>query len=242
MSSDSNLDENKRRNRTNNAIKVFIVFTAMLASIILIPILVKQGINIKNNAIKENMQEIYKNAETIENIGLGLGEDVDRDGLYMQLSKDSGINVYNKTTNNKYSLIYNSTNKEYIVKYGDKFEYPESTKDNLEVETLDANSLFLFSSTRKGSVIEGLTEEGLSQLSSNKTIEIPKVIGGEPVVEIGSNSFSNMGLESIIIPSGVKKVGQGAFANNGVDRDSVGELSEPFAGRWVITDGVWIKQ
>lgn len=241
MSSD-NINNNKRRERTNNAIKLFVIFAVIMASVVLIPILVKQGFEIKNEAIKENMKEIYKNAETIEDIGLGLGEDVDRDGLYIQLSKDSGVNVYNKTTNNEYSLIYNSTNKDYVVKYSDKFEYPESTKDDLESEALDANNLFAYSSSKSGSVVEGLSGEGLSELSSRGTLEVPKVLGGEPVVEIAPNSFSNMGLESVIIPSSVKKVGQGAFANNGANSDSDSNLSEPYGGRWIIEEGSWIKQ
>ena len=51
-------------------------------------------------------------------------------------------------------------------------------------------------------------------LGKETRLEIPNEINGLPIIEIGKEAFYNCHLQSVMIPSHVKKIGQRAFADN----------------------------
>ena len=48
----------------------------------------------------------------------------------------------------------------------------------------------------------------------NANVQIPSVIGGLAVTEIGDKAFSGKGITGVTIPSGVKRIGEWAFSKN----------------------------
>ena len=47
----------------------------------------------------------------------------------------------------------------------------------------------------------------------DKVVEIPEMLFGKTVYEIGADAFSGTGVEYVVLPKTVKKIGYGAFAN-----------------------------
>ncbi len=53
-------------------------------------------------------------------------------------------------------------------------------------------------------------------ISGGVDIVIPETINGVKVLEIGDVAFSKKGIESVVIPEGIRKIGMSAFANNNI--------------------------
>ena len=61
----------------------------------------------------------------------------------------------------------------------------------------------------------------LKYICSDKDVIIPGTLGGKPVTAIGDDSFADRELTSIIIPNGVKTIGEYAFAYNRLKGDLI---------------------
>lgn len=58
---------------------------------------------------------------------------------------------------------------------------------------------------------------------TERAVSVPSAIGGEDVTRIGANAFAGAGLESVKIPSSVRRIGDGAFRDNGLQRVTLGD-------------------
>lgn len=55
-----------------------------------------------------------------------------------------------------------------------------------------------------------------SYLGLGGDVEVPQIIGGKPVIEIGGGAFRNKNITSLILPSTIKKIGIYAFSSNAI--------------------------
>lgn len=64
---------------------------------------------------------------------------------------------------------------------------------------------------------------------SSLDVVIPSQISNKPVVEIGNSAFANKGIESVLLPGSVKRIGNRAFESNDlqdIDLNNVGTIGE----------------
>lgn len=89
-----------------------------------------------------------------------------------------------------------------------------SMKAEAEEMTEYVDGVFKYSVSNGGAIITGTVYEADFIKTYFGSIEIPSVIGGYPVVEIGHLAFKDFELATALtIPYGVKKIAQGAFYN-----------------------------
>ena len=203
---------------------------------------------IKDNKEKEvmvNMESIYTSAIIVDEIDVGLHEDSDGAGKYEKLSELSGFQVYNVPKKGKYSVVKDYRTGEVIVRYGEELQYPKIyERENFEEianDNISTQDLFIYDESEGKVVITGFSESAVSLLNSNSVIQIPIVYNGRDVVEIADQAFYNRNIMgTVIIPESIKKIGDGAFANNGVKGVS-GNITKPYAGSWRVEGRNWVK-
>ncbi len=79
-----------------------------------------------------------------------------------------------------------------------------------------------------------------------KEVEIPEILNAHKIVEISPNAFSMSGVEKVIVPKDVTKIGDGAFANCTSLKSIVMECTPPTLGNDVFvnaheTFGIYIN-
>lgn len=221
-----------------------IIFTLAIGAVIMLPSVVDKIEEKANNEILENMEKIYTSAIIVDEIDVGLEEDVDSEGKYEKLSEMSGFRVYNAPERKKYSAMKDFKTGKIKIYYGkDKLMYPEEVEDEIEVEVDPENmkneDLFNYDESTGDIVITGFSEAGVSLLGTDNAIQIPETYKGREVVEIAEKAFYNKGIEGVVvIGENIKKIGDNAFTNNGLKGVS-DSINKP--GRWVVEDKEWVE-
>lgn len=221
-----------------------IIFTLAIGAVIMLPSVVDKIEEKANNEILENMEKIYTSAIIVDEIDVGLEEDVDSEGKYEKLSEMSGFRVYNAPERKKYSAMKDFKTGKIKIYYGkDKLMYPEEVEDEIEVEVDPENmkneDLFNYDESTGDIVITGFSEAGVSLLGADNAIQIPETYKGREVVEIAEKAFYNKGIEGVVvIGENIKKIGDNAFTNNGLKGVS-DSINKP--GRWVVEDKEWVE-
>ncbi|WP_256760523.1 leucine-rich repeat protein [Cohnella sp. WQ 127256] len=62
--------------------------------------------------------------------------------------------------------------------------------------------------------LDGVSWAIITGYTGSSVVNIPAELDGYPVVSIGANAFKGMGLTSVTIPNGVKRIYSGAFSDN----------------------------
>lgn len=89
---------------------------------------------------------------------------------------------------------------------------PEEKQTALTGEESADTACFQYEETETGWIVTGLTEEGRRR----RALTVPETCGGEPVVRIASEAFSDCGeLEEIVLPATVQAIGERAFSGCG---------------------------
>lgn len=223
-----------------------IIFTLAIGTVIMLPSIVNKMEERANNEILENMEKIYTSAIIVDEIDIGLEEDVDEEGKYEKLSEMSGFRVYNAPEKKKYSAMKDFKTGKIKIYYGkDKLVYPEEIEieDEVEIEIDPENmkneDLFNYDESTGDIVITGFSEEGVSLLGTDNAIQIPETYKGRQVVEIAEKAFYNKGIEGVVvIGDNIEKIGDNAFTNNGLKGVS-DSIEKP--GRWVVEDKEWVE-
>lgn len=92
-------------------------------------------------------------------------------------------------------------------KQSEEIQVPSTiTYDSLDDLPENKEEDFYFTETSEGIRID-------SYGGDSSVVVIPATIGGKPVVELRDSAFANSKVEAVVIPEGVKRIGEYAFQN-----------------------------
>lgn len=222
---------------------LFIILIFFIGGLFILPSVIQKSKENARNEVLDNMKKIHTAAIIVDEIDVGIEEDVDSKGKYLKLSETAGFRVYNQIQDKKYSVYKDPKTKNITVNYGKDIQYPDRNFDE-DVETTSADSvsiedLFTFDESSGKVVLTGFSSVGLSLLESGNVIQIPSSYKGRDVVEIAENAFYNKKITgTVIIPETIVKIGSNAFSNNGIKGISE-NISKP--GSWKVEEKKWIE-
>lgn len=245
MSNDKNEFKSGKGRRTVGIVIVSILVIFAIGLLFTLPGIITKFEENKENEIRSNMESIYTSAIIVDEIDVGLHEDSDGAGKYEKLSEMSGFRVYNSPQKDRYSVVKDYRTGKITVRYGEKLQYPEvHEQKEVEIDNVDdvaTQDLFNYDESGGRVVIIGFSEVGVSLLTSESVIQIPTTYNGRDVVEIADRAFYNRSIMgTVIIPENIKKIGDGAFSNNGVKGVS-DNIPKPYVGSWKVDDKTWVK-
>lgn len=222
-----------------------IILIFFIGGLFTLPSIIQKSKENARNEVLDNMKKIHTAAVIVDEIDVGIEEDVDNKGKYLKLSETAGFRVYNQIQDKKYSVYKDPKTKEITVNYGKDIQYPDKKfEKDFQVEGKDSVSiedLFTFDESNGKVILTGFSSVGLSLLESNSVIQIPSSYKGRDVVEIADNAFYNKKITgTVIIPESIEKIGNNAFSNNGPKGVSE-NISKPHAGSWKVKEKKWIN-
>ncbi|MDE6748051.1 MAG: leucine-rich repeat domain-containing protein [Lachnospiraceae bacterium] len=107
-------------------------------------------------------------------------------------------------------------------------EEKEQGEDETDLmSNITAEDMFFYKIDNNGAVITGLRAKYKNYLQENMSmdneIEIPDILFGYSVVEIGDHAFEDIKLKSVHIPESVEVIGGSAFKNTGIENVNLSE-------------------